>query len=290
MPRSPYKPPMSAIAFTKMHGLGNDFVVIDNRRGLLALTEGGARAIADRHTGVGCDQIIEIGAAGASAGAEISMRIWNADGSEVDACGNATRCVAALLTAEDGLAAHTIATGAGALRARTAEDGLVTVDMGEPRLGWADIPLSQEEDTLHLSAAEGPLSDPVGVSMGNPHCVFFVTDADSVDVERHGPVLEHHALFPERANIGFAQIVDKGVIRLRVWERGAGLTWACGTGACAAAVAAARRELTDRSVEVRVDGGVLNIEWRDDDRVLMTGPAAISFTGAFDDSLLETRS
>jgi diaminopimelate epimerase len=278
-----------------MHGLGNDFVVIDNRLHKFALTSDGARRLADRHTGIGCDQVIEIEQPGEPAEADIFMRIWNADGSEVDACGNATRCVASLLMAEGARETLTIATGAGLLTAEARADGLVAIDMGAPRLDWRDIPLSeagsqagsQAADTLHLDLTEGPLSDPVAVSMGNPHCVFFVADAEAVDIERHGPVLEHHALFPERANIGIAQVIDRSTIRLRVWERGAGLTLACGTGACAAAIAASRRGLTGRVVEMRLDGGILNIEWRDDDHVIMTGPAAISYTGIFDDSLVE---
>lgn len=278
-----------------MHGLGNDFVVIDNRRHQFVLTSDGARRLADRHTGIGCDQVIEIEQPGEPAEADIFMRIWNADGSEVDACGNATRCVASLLMAEGSRETLTIATGAGLLTAEARADGLVAIDMGAPRLDWRDIPLSeagsqagsQAADTLHLDLTEGPLSDPVAVSMGNPHCVFFVADAEAVDIERHGPVLEHHALFPERANIGIAQVIDRSTIRLRVWERGAGLTLACGTGACAAAIAASRRGLTGRVVEMRLDGGILNIEWRDDDHVIMTGPAAISYTGIFDDSLVE---
>jgi diaminopimelate epimerase len=270
-----------------MHGLGNDFVVIDKRQRPFALTRDGARLLADRHTGIGCDQVIEIEEPGDPAEADIFMRIWNADGSEVDACGNATRCIASLLMAENSRESLTIATGAGLLGAEARADGLVAVDMGKPRLDWQDIPLSQAEDTLHLDLSEGPLSDPVAVSMGNPHCVFFVADAEAIEIERHGPVLEHHPLFPKRANIGIAQVIDRSTIRLRVWERGAGLTLACGTGACAAAIAAARRGLTDHVVEMRLDGGVLNIDWRDDDHVMMTGPAEISYTGIFDDSLLE---
>jgi diaminopimelate epimerase len=274
-----------------MHGLGNDFVVIDNRQHHFALTSDGARRLAHRHTGIGCDQVIEIEEPGDRAEADIFMRIWNADGSEVDACGNATRCVASLLMAEGARQSLTIATGAGLLAAEAKADGLVAVDMGKPRLDWRDVPLSQAgsqaEDTLHLDLSEGPLSDPVAVSMGNPHCVFFVADAEAIDIERHGPLLEHHPLFPERANIGVAQVIDRGTIRLRVWERGAGLTLACGTGACAAAVAAARRGLTGRSVEMRLDGGILNIDWRENDHVTMTGPAAVSYTGIFDDSLVE---
>jgi diaminopimelate epimerase len=278
---------MTATAFTKMHGLGNDFVVIDKRQHQFALTSDGARRLADRHTGIGCDQVIEIGEPGKRAEADIFMRVWNADGSEVDACGNATRCVASLLMAEGTRKSLTIATGAGMLAAEAREDGIVAVDMGKPSLDWQDIPLSEAANTLHLNLSEGQLSDPVAVSMGNPHCVFFVVDAEAVDIERHGPVLEHHELFPERANIGIAQVIDRSTIRLRVWERGTGLTLACGTGACAAAIAASRRSLTGRSVEMRLDGGILNIDTRDDDHVIMTGPAAISYTGNFDDSLVE---
>ena len=278
---------MTAVAFTKMHGLGNDFVVIDNRRHGTVLTGAGARLLADRHTGIGCDQAIEIEEPGGTTDADIFMRIWNADGSEVDACGNATRCVAALLMAQEGRKSLTIATGAGLLAAEARDGGLVAVDMGAPRLDWRDIPLSRAADTLHLDLSEGPLSDPVAVSMGNPHCVFFVPNAAKIDIARFGPKLEHHSLFPERANIGIAQVVDNRTFRLRVWERGAGLTLACGTGACAAAVAAARRGLTGRIVEMRLDGGTLAIDWRADDHVLMTGPAAISYTGSFDRSLLE---
>ena len=289
-PRPPYNPPMTAIAFTKMHGLGNDFAVIDARRHRLELTAEQARALADRHTGIGCDQVITMlapeGGDHENAGTDVFMRIQNADGGEVDACGNATRCVAALLMAEDARDSLYIGTKAGRLAAEAMAGGLVAVDMGKPRLDWRDIPLSQPEDTLHLELSEGPLTDPVAIGMGNPHCVFFVPDAEAVDIAALGPVLEHHSLFPERANIGVAQVIDRKTIRLRVWERGAGLTLACGTGACAAAVAAMRRELTGRTVEMRLDGGVLRIEWRADDHVMMTGPAAISFSGSFDRSLL----
>ena len=281
---------MTAIAFTKMHGLGNDFAVIDARRHRLDLTAEQARAIADRHTGIGCDQVITMLAPEngdhKNSGADVFMRIQNADGGEVDACGNATRCVAALLMAEEARDSLHIATGAGLLAAEATQGGLIAVDMGTPRLDWREVPLSQPEDTLHLELSEGPLTDPVALSMGNPHCVFFIPDVEAVDIAALGPILEHHALFPERANIGVAQVIDTKTIRLRVWERGAGLTLACGTGACAAAVAAARRELTGRNVEMRLDGGTLHIEWRADDHVMMTGPAAVSFAGSFDDSVL----
>jgi len=276
---------MTAIPFTKMHGLGNDFVVIDLRGHRVAIGETAARAIADRHTGVGCDQLILIEKP-ARNGADAFMRIRNADGGEVGACGNATRCVAALLMAEGGRDSVRIETAAGILEAEALDDGTVAVDMGVPGFDWRDIPLAEPQDTLHLALGAGPLEDPVAVSMGNPHAVFFVPDAEAVDLAALGPGLEHHRLFPERANIGVAQVIDRSTIRLRVWERGAGITLACGTGACAAAVAAIRRGLCDRNIAIRLDGGRLDIEWRGDDHVLMTGPVAVSFTGAFDEGLI----
>ncbi len=276
---------MQPVAFTKMHGLGNDFVIIDARRHPLAVDEGKARRIADRHTGVGCDQVIVIETARNGA-ADAFMRIRNADGGEVAACGNAARCVAALLMGEAGRDSARIETLAGVLEAEGLEDGTVAVDMGAPRLDWCDIPLSEPSDTLHLALSAGPLKDPVAVSMGNPHAVFFVPDADAVDLAALGPGLEHHAMFPERANIGVATMQGRDAIRLRVWERGAGLTLACGTGACAALVAAVRRGLAERRCRVALDGGTLAVEWREDGHVLMSGPVAIAFTGALEPGLL----
>ncbi len=272
---------MSGRSFIKMHGLGNDFVVVDARGAPFALTDRTARLIADRREGVGCDQIVVLepprnGKAG------IFMRFWNSDGGEVDACGNGTRCAASLVMAETGTDTLTIETQAGLLAARTAGPGRVTVDMGEARLDWRDIPLAREHDTLHLDLALEGLRDPVGVNVGNPHAVFFVDDAVAVDLARLGPELEHDPLFPERANIGIAQLTGENALRLRVCERGAGITLACGTGACAAAVAAARRGLTGRRVTVTLDGGPLDIEWRDDGHVTMTGPVATAFTGELD--------
>jgi len=261
-----------------MHGLGNDFVIIDARKNAVSLTPDGVRAIAARHTGIGCDQLIVMEPANQK-DADLFMRIHNADGGEVDACGNATRCVAAILMMQEGRDSAHIETGAGLLLAEARGDGMVAVDMGVPGLDWRDIPLSQPEDTRHLELSSGPVRDPAAVSMGNPHCVFFVDDLDSTPIDELGPQLETHSLFPERANIGFAQILDQKTLRLRVWERGAGLTMACGTGACAAVVAANRRGLTGRQVETRLDGGRLNIDWRSNDHVLMTGPAIVSFTG-----------
>jgi len=272
---------MSMIPFTKMHGLGNDFVVIDARERGIALSEAQTRAIADRHTGIGCDQLILIERAKAPQAAAF-MRIRNADGGEVSACGNAARCVASLLMTEGARDALRIETASGLIEAEGLDDGRVTVDMGRPRTGWEEIPLSEPQDTLHLELSLGPLSDPVATGMGNPHATFFTDDAEAVDLPTLGPALEHHRLFPERCNIGVAQITAGGGIRLRVWERGAGLTRACGTGACAALVAAHRRGLTGRRAEVMLDGGRLEIEWRGNDHVMMTGPAAVSFTGAFD--------
>jgi diaminopimelate epimerase len=277
---------MSAVSFIKMHGLGNDFVVIDARNQRLDLGEAAARRIADRHTGVGCDQVIVIEKA-ANGSADAFMRIRNSDGGEVAACGNAARCVAALLMREKGVPRLTLETRAGVLAAERGPGGEVAVDMGPARCGWQDIPLARAMDTLHLPISLGPLADPVAVSMGNPHAVFFVPDVAAIDLAALGPILEHHELFPERANIGIAQIVSPGRIRLRVWERGAGLTLACGTGACAALVAANRRGLAGRKAELALDGGALSVEWRDDDHVVMSGPVATSFSGAFEAVMIE---
>jgi diaminopimelate epimerase len=260
-----------------MHGCGNDFVVIDARAGGPDLTPARAAAIADRHTGVGCDQFIVIEQA--QYGADAFMRIRNPDGSEAGACGNATRCVAHLLAAETGRDRLIIRTIAGDLASEVLPDGRVRVDMGQPRLEWRDIPLARPMDTLHLDLTFGPVSHPAAASMGNPHATFFVPEIDTIPVTEIGPMLEHDALFPDRANIGFAQILAPDRMRLRVWERGAGLTLACGSGACAALVNAARRGATGRHAAVVVDGGELFIEWREDDHVLMTGPVATSFTG-----------
>jgi diaminopimelate epimerase len=277
---------MAAREFIKMHGLGNDFVVIDARKRPFNVTATAACALANRHTGVGFDQLIIVEPP-TDPSADAFMRIRNADGGEVSACGNATRCVARLLAEEGAANEITIETGAGLLRARPADRDThyYTVDLGPARDGWREIPLAEDCDTDHLPLALGPLSDPVAVNVGNPHAVFFTDDADAVPLEELGPKLEHDALFPERANIGVAQIIDRGALRLRVWERGAGLTLACGTGACAAAVAAHRRGLTERQVQVRLDGGDLDIEWLDNGHVTMTGPASVSFSGAFDDAL-----
>jgi diaminopimelate epimerase len=263
--------------FVKMHGCGNDFVVLDARSRELPITPARAAAIADRHRGVGCDQVIVLEPP--PDGADVFMRIRNPDGSEAGACGNATRCVASLLAAETGRLSFIIRTISGDLRSEVHADGSVTVDMGPARLDWRDIPLAGPADTLHLDLAAGPVADPAACSMGNPHATFFVADLAAVPIAAIGPVLERDALFPERANIGFAEVLAPDRIRLRVWERGTGLTLACGSGACAALVNATRRGLTQGRATVRVDGGELVIEWRADGHVLMTGPVATAFRG-----------
>jgi diaminopimelate epimerase len=272
------------IPFRKMHGLGNDFIVFDARQRPLALTSADARALADRHTGIGADTIVVLGQAG-TADADVSVRFINADGGEVATCGNASRCVAALMFAETGSNNVRIATTAGILEAWR-DGGNVAVDMGAPKLDWSQIPIARAADTLHLPI-DGPLADPVGVNMGNPHAVFFVPDAEAVDIAALGRPVEYHPLFPERVNVEVATVQSPDRIRMRVWERGVGITQACGSGACATLVAAVRRGLTGRKAILVLDGGELTIEWRDDDdHVIMTGPAATSFIGEIDDSFI----
>ena len=273
------------LEFVKMHGLGNDFVVLDGRARPVALNVGQVRAIADRRAGVGCDQLFVLERP-RHPKADVFMRIYNSDGGEVAACGNGARCVAALVMREKGRDSAAIETASGALDAVAAPGGRVTVDMGPARLNWRDIPLARDCDTLHVPVSAGPLKDAVCVNMGNPHAVFFVPDAEAVDLRALGPRLEHDPMFPERANIEVVQVLSPARVRMRVWERGAGITLACGTGACAAAVAAARRNLTGRKVAVVLDGGALEVEWLADGRVTMTGPVAVSFTGTLDAAML----
>jgi len=275
---------MTGTPFVKMHGLGNDFVVLDARGMAFDLTPERRRAIADRRLGVGCDQLIVLEAP-TEREADVFMRIYNPDGGEAGACGNATRCVASVLMDERKTDHVTVQTISGLLesqRAGTAADGLpvISVDMGLARLDWRDIPVREACDTNHMPVGLGPLKDPVGTSMGNPHATFFVDNVAAIPLGELGPKLEHDRFFPERANIGVAELLGEDKLRLRVWERGAGLTQACGTGACAALVAAARRALTDRTATLVLDGGELLIEWRaKDDHVIMTGPAAVDFAG-----------
>ena len=256
--------------FHKMHGLGNDFVVIDARDQQVVIDAARARAIADRREGIGCDQLILIEPSDV---ADARMRIWNADGSEVEACGNASRAVALLLGRQS-----TLETLGGTLQLAV-EGTLATVDMGSPRFGWDEIPLGYAMDTGSMPVGWEDLTDPAAVNVGNPHVIFFVPDTDAVDLDRLGPQIEHDPLFPDRVNVNVATIEDQDRIRLRVWERGAGLTRACGTGACATAVAAIKAGRVQSPVTVALPGGELLIDWAPGGSISMSGPAAHVFTG-----------
>lgn len=267
--------------FVKMNGLGNDFIVVDARQQAFLPDAETVRALAKRQGGIGCDQLIALEP---SAGSDVFMRIWNADGSEAGACGNATRCVGQILLNETGKDQVRIDTLGGVLLVQRGPDALVTVDMGKPKLGWNQIPLARAMDTSAIDMPPfgltvGPsLTKPGCVNMGNPHVVYFVANAEIAPVTTVGPIVEEFDLFPEGVNVGFAQVLARDKIRLKVWERGAGQTLACGTGACAALVAAHRRDLTDHAATVIMDGGELQIEWRKGDgHVLMTGPVETEF-------------
>jgi len=276
-------PEASPFHFRKMNGLGNDFVVFDARKRSLAMDEAKARAIADRKTGIGCDQLIVLEP---SAKADVTMRIWNNEGGEVESCGNATRCIADILFDEKKASRATIDTKGGFLVAEKGGERLVTVDMGLPRFDWQDIPLSEKfHDTryidLHVGPVEAPLIDrPSVVNVGNPHCIFWVKDLDVVDLARVGPMLEHHPLFPKRANITLARIDARDHVVIKVWERGAGLTKACGTAACAVMAAGFRLKRLDAKATITLPGGDLFMGVREaDGHVIMTGPVAYEFEG-----------
>ncbi|KAB2849761.1 MAG: diaminopimelate epimerase [Hyphomicrobiaceae bacterium] len=269
------------IPFLKMNGLGNEIVVIDGRSGGLKMTEEAARRIAaDQRTRF--DQMMVL-LPPRTRDTDASIDIYNTDGSKAEACGNGMRCVADYLVADTGKKSFLLETAAGVLAAAAVGGGLYSVDMGKPRFGWQEIPLSEQfHDTRRIELQVGPIDNPVlhspsVVNVGNPHCVFWVDDVEAHDLGRIGPILEHHPLFPERANISLAQIVSRTHIKVRTWERGAGLTRACGSAACAAAVAAARLRLTERKVRVSLPGGDLEIEWCADDHILMTGPVTHEF-------------
>ena len=269
------------VSFRKMHGLGNDFVVIDGRDNPPVLSCEKIQLVADRHFGVGCDQFIIMEPATNSI-ADVFMRIYNPDGSEAEACGNATRCIASLLMAETGQDDCIIQTLRGNLPARAAANNNVTIDMGEAQLNWQDVPLSHEMDTQNLDINEGPLRGPIAVGMGNPHCIFVVDDADAIDLPALGPLVENHAFFPNRTNVEVVSLKADGSLRLRVWERGAGITLACGSGACATMVAAHLRGLVGRAADIELNGGTLHMEWLENGHVLMTGAVATSFIGELD--------
>ncbi len=268
----------NGLGFIKMHGAGNDFVIIDSRGREAVVTPALARALGDRNRGVGFDQLAEIRTA---EGADFALDFWNSDGSRAGACGNATRCVSDLVMRETGRDAVTLITARGGLSAVRRADGLVSVNMGAPQLDWAEVPLAHAVDMLHLPIA----GDPVAVGMGNPHCVFFVPDAEAVDLPTRGRAVEHDALYPQRTNVEFAALTGPDQVRMRVWERGAGITLACGSGACATAVAAHLRGLTGRRVTLQLDGGVLEVDWREDG-VWMTGPVARVFDGVLSPAFL----
>ena len=259
----------TGLPFMKMHGAGNDFVVIDSRGRGPVMTHALARALGDRHRGVGFDQLAEIHD---SAAADFALDFWNSDGSRAGACGNATRCVSHYMMGQLGKDQLRLVTARGLLLAERRADGLVSVNMGQPQRDWAEVPLAHAVDTDHL-----PLpGDPVAVGMGNPHCVFLVADAEAEDVAGRGARIENDPLFPQRTNVEFASLIAEDHLRMRVWERGTGITLACGSGACATAVAAATRGLTGRKVRLTVDGGVLEVDWRDDG-VWLSGPVTHVF-------------
>ncbi len=265
------------LRFRKMHGLGNDFVVLDGRDAPVSLNTDQIRRIGDRHRGVGFDQLAIITAGSGDA----HLTFFNADGSPSSTCGNATRCIARLLMDETGADRLHLTSDYGDLFARTREDGQVSINMGQPQTDWAQIPLARAMDTLHLPL-EG---SPTATGMGNPHCSFFVADAEAVDLDSLGPQTEHDPLFPQRTNVQVVSVLGPDHLRMRVWERGVGITLASGSSSCAVAVAAARRGLTGRSVRIDLDGGPIDIDWRDDG-VWMTGATSYVFDGAFTDAWL----
>ncbi len=284
----------NSIPFRKMNGLGNDFVVLDARARPLAITEAQARAIADRKTGIGCDQLIVMEK---SPRADVLMRIWNAEGGEVESCGNASRCIADLLFDENKTTSATIDTQGGLLTAHKAGDRLVTVDNGPPRFDWQDIPLSEAfADTRRIELQVGPIEKPLihspsVVNVGNPHCIFWVEDLDVVDLAKVGPMIEHHPLFPERTNVILAKVVARDHVIVKVWERGVGLTLACGTAACAVMAAGFRLKLIARECRVTLPGGDLAMAINPDNgpkagHVLMTGPVQYDFEGELPAGLL----
>jgi diaminopimelate epimerase len=263
---------MTTGRFHKMHGLGNDFVIIDAREEEMELSSAKATAIADRRSGIGCDQLIILRP---SDKADVRMQIYNADGSEVEACGNASRCVAKLIGDET-----RIETAGGIIIGSATEDGAI-VDMGKPRFEWQSIPLAYAMDTLNMPVGWEDLQNPAAVNVGNPHVIFFVDDSAVVELDRLGPMIEVDPLFPEKVNVNIAHIKD-GIVHLRVWERGVGLTRACGTGACATAVAAIKRGLANSPVQVELPGGSLVISWQDGENIQMQGPTTYVFAGEAD--------
>ena len=277
---------MESVPFEKMHGCGNDFVVLDGRRASIPLTPAVLRRIGDRHRGVGFDQLLLIEL---DDEADARLRFFNADGSEAGACGNGTRCVARLLFDEGASPRLRLVVGDRWLRAELLPDGRIAVAMGEPELDWRRIPLAEDCDTLEVPLAVPGLPRPVAVSMGNPHLVFLVPDLGAIDVEGLGARLERHPILPERGNIGFAQVLEPDTLRLRVFERGVGMTLACGSGACAAMVAARRRGLVGDRVRLILDGGEVEVAWPGEGPVTLIGPTARVFSGTLAPELFDER-
>jgi diaminopimelate epimerase len=269
------------LSFRKMHGAGNDFIVLDARERAVEISAEKAQWLCDRHLGIGCDTLVMLEP---SAEADVAVRFINGDGSVSATCGNATRCVADLLMRESGHDVARIATGGGVLAASRNAAGLITINMGTPKFGWAEIPLSESRNTLHLGIEMGLMADPVAVNMGNPHMIFFVRDLAHIKMAEWGAKLEHNPLFPERANISAVQVLGENYIRMLVWERGAGLTLACGSAACAAVAAGVRRGLINAQCTVDLPGGTLEINWQKTDGatagdIFMSGPVAYVFEG-----------
>ena len=267
------------LPFMKMHGLGNDFVVIDAREGKVTLSKKIISGIADRHFGVGFDQLAVI----SKGEFDAHLTFYNADGSGSLACGNATRCIARYLMDETSKENLILTTMHGQIPAVDLGNGVTSVNMGKPGLEWNKVPLSENIPTLELPI-EG---SPTATGMGNPHCTFFVEDAEKINLEEMGPKFENHPLFPERTNVQFASIIARDQIRMRVWERGAGVTLASGSSSCATAVAANRKGLTEKKVQIELDGGILSVDWRQDG-VWMTGPTMQVFTGSFSKEFLKS--
>ena len=269
----------NGLPFLKMHGLGNDFVIIDARATEILITAETARAIGHRNFGVGCDQLAVLTT---SSEADVDVAFWNSDGSMAGACGNASRCIGRLIMEESGKGIVSLRTNRGILPVQDVDGNFLSVNMGQPQLSWSDVPLAKDVD-LTMLPIDGT---PGAVGIGNPHCVFVVDDFESMDLPKLGAFYEHHALFPERTNVEFIKILDSQNIRMRVWERGGMITLACGSGACAAVVVAHRKGLTEREVTVHLDGGPLMISWRDDG-VWMTGTTQLVFSGTLSPAFLD---
>lgn len=269
------------LPFCKMHGLGNDFVIVDARTAPDLITEDTSRAIGHRSFGVGFDQLVVLRPSDV---ADLDVEFWNSDGSRANACGNASRCIGRIIMEETGKTEATFRTGHSLLTATSAPDGQISVNMGQPQLQWDQVPLAREVDDLMNLPIDGA---PGAAGMGNPHLVFVVEDAESIELEQIGPGLEHHELYPERTNVEFIHIIDRTTLRMRVWERGGMITLACGSGACAAAVVAHLKGLTERKVTVKLDGGDLTIDWREDG-IWMTGPTTHVFDGVLSQAFLDS--